>query len=181
MTTIPKNILVALQARAARAALAPSSMRGVGRAGVVDAGRPFLRALDLRSFGTKRASRFRQELDEHTDGLLRTFPQAARQWGLARKGLNIFLRECLYNVHLRDAYALARGEMFYEVPLDALTGTAIWKASDGRVPRWTTIRALRPKVSDDYQRVAGELAAAKGIAPIHLDAVWWGQRAEQGE
>lgn len=178
MTTLPKNILVALQARASRAALAPSSMRGTGRAGVVDAGRPYLREIDLRRFATPRAVRFRRELDEHTDGLLRTFPRAARQWGLARKGLNIFLRECLYNVHLRDAYALDRGEMFYEVPLDALTGTAIWKASDGRVPRWTTIRALRPKVSDDYQRVAGELAAQQRIAPVHLDAVWWGQRSE---
>ncbi len=178
MTRLPKDILVALQARAARTALAPSSMRGAGRAGVVDAGRPFLRELDLRRFATTRATRFRKELDDHTNGLIHTFPRAARQWGLARKGLNIFLRECLYCVYLRDAYGLDRSELFYEIPLDALTGTAVWKASDGRVPRWATIRALRPEASDAYQRVAAELAARRGIAPVHLDAVWWGQRSD---
>lgn len=178
MTRLSKDLLVALQARAARAALAPSSMRGAGRAGVVKAGRPFLREIDLRRFATGRANRFRIELDQHTDGLLHAFPRAARQWGLARKGLNIFLRECLYCVYLRDAYALDRSEMFYEIPLDALTGAAIWKTGGGRVPRWGTIRGLRPVESDAYQRVAAELAATRGVAPVHLDAVWWGQRDE---
>lgn len=135
MTKVPRTILGALQARAARSALGPSSMRGSGHAGVVDAGRPFLAALDLRRFATSNERRFQRELDRQTDLLLHVFPRPARHWGLARKGLNIFLRDCLYTVYLRDAFRLALAESLFEIPLDSVTGRAIWMASGKRVPR----------------------------------------------
>ena len=136
MTELPDEILTALRFRAARSSLGPSSMRGAGSKGVVDAGRPFLGALDLRRFATSNEKQFGVELDRATDGLMRAFPRSARHWGLARKGLNIFLRECLYTVYLREAYNLGVAESLFEVPLDSLTGKALHEASPKTLPRW---------------------------------------------
>src|SRR5262245_8988060 len=99
MSELPVQVLDALQARAARTSLGPSSMRGRGNRGGVEMGRAFLCSLELRRFGTPNLRRFNDELERATDGLMRSFPRSAQHWGLARKGLNIFLRECLYTVY----------------------------------------------------------------------------------
>lgn len=174
---IPKDVLAAIQMRAARGAISPSSMRGGGSKGVVDAGRRFLGGLKLSGFGTTQQSRFARALDEATDGLCASFPSRARHWGLARKGLNIFLRNCLYTVYLRDAYSLELAEAFFEVPLDFLTGTELYRASAQTLPRWATIRGLTPEASALFQTVAASVAGKRRIARVHLDAVWWGDRA----
>ncbi|PYQ74185.1 MAG: hypothetical protein DMG04_11390 [Acidobacteria bacterium] len=176
MTTLPEEVLAALQFHIARASLGPSSMRGAGSTGVVGAGRTFLGDLDLGRFSTSNERRFQMELDRATDGLLRAFPRGARHWGLARKGLNIFLRECLYTVYVRDAHNLAVAEELFEIPLDSLTGQALYEASKRSLPRWRTVRGLERSVSDAFQRVAAQVASERGVARVHLDAVWWGKR-----
>ena len=113
----------------------PSSMRGRGNRGVVEKGRACLSKVKLGRFGTQNAARFRRELDRATDDLMRSFPRSARHWGLARKGLNIFLRECLYTVYLRDHFRLGRGSRHFEIPLDSLTGKELWEASNRELPR----------------------------------------------
>ena len=72
-------------------------MRGAGNTGVVTAARTHLGRLDLRPFGTRDDDRFRVALNSATTRLRAALPEEARCWGLARKGLNIFLRDCLYN------------------------------------------------------------------------------------
>lgn len=178
MAQLPREVLWAFQARAARSALGPSSMRGAGNKGVVEAGRAFLRELNLARFATSDQSHFELELDSATDGLLRSFPRPARHWGLARKGINIFLRDCLYTVYLRDANGLDAGEPYFEIPLDSLTGNALCQAVPHRLPRWKTVRGLTRPVSDEFQQVASELAQKQHIARVHLDAIWWGQRKD---
>src|SRR2546430_2008228 len=116
-----RQLLKALQVRAARIAIGSSSMRGRGSEGVVKAGRAFLGDLPLADFGTSYPKQFRSALDAATLGLERAFPKSSRYWGLARKGLNIFLRDCLYTVYLRDAYSLELAEPSFEVPLDSLS------------------------------------------------------------
>ena len=180
MTRLSPDFLRALQARAARGSLGPSSMRGRGNRGVVGPGREFLCALDLGKFGTANARQFRDELDKATDALVRAFPKSARHWGLARKGLNIFLRECLYTVYLREAHGLVRAESHFEVPLDSLSGRAIWEGSKRTVPRWRTVQGLDRPTSDLYQQAASQLAGPHKVARVHLDALWWGQRTELG-
>jgi N-glycosylase/DNA lyase len=117
MLPLPRDLLTALQARAARG---------------------FLCEIDLRAFRTPNPSHFRTVLDETTERLLHAFPEEARHWGLARKGLNLFLRE-------------------------------------GALPPWGTVRDLTPEVSDAFQAVAARIAEERGIARVHLDAIWWGQ------
>jgi hypothetical protein len=181
MTKLPDDILAALQCRAARASLGASSMRGAGSRGVVGAGREFLSDLDLSRFSTPSERQFGSALDRATEGLIRAFPRSARHWGLARKGLNLFLRECLYTVYLRDAYNLGVAESLFEVPLDSFSGRALREASLQPLPRWQTVRGLEKTVSDEFQRVAARLGRELGIARVHLDAVWWGQRSGLGD
>ena len=164
--------------RAARIAIGSSSMRGRGSEGVVKAGRAFLDDLPLANFGTSDPKQFRLVLDQATLGLKRAFPESSQYWGLARKGLNIFLRDCLYTVYLRDAYLLELAEPYFEVPLDSLSGRALHKAAVTRLPRWRTVRGLTRELSDEYQEVATQQAASRGVARVHLDVFWWGSRMD---
>ena len=95
--------------------------------------------------------------------------------------MNIFLRDCLYTSYVRDAYNLALAERFFEVPLDRITGTRLWKASKGNVPRWKTVRGLTAEMSAAYQGQAADVAVGMDVARVHLDAICWGERekAEQ--
>lgn len=176
MLPLPRDLLLALQARAARSALGASTMRSAGAKDAVRAGRAFLAEVDLSGFRTTSRSRFRDTLDGTTAGLQDAFPEPARHWGLARKSLNTFLRDCLSSVYLRDAYSLQVAEPFYEVPLDSITGTMLHQLAGGTLPRWGTVRDLTPEVSNAFQDVAAQIAEDLGIARVHLDAIWWGQR-----
>lgn len=168
------KFLKALQVREARIAIGSSSMRGRGSKGAVKAGRHFLNRLSLSRFGTSDQQKFTSALNAATDGLKDAFPRGSRYWGLARKGLNIFLRDCFYNVFLRKAYRLDRAEKFLEVPLDSLVGKKLHKREDA--PRWKTIRSLKAEDSDKYQDAASKCARSMGIERVHLDVFWWGSR-----
>ena len=170
------DLLRAIQHHTARAAIGSSSMRGAGSAGVVRSARVFLAEMPLRPFGTSSEAKFRAHLDRATDDLKRALPKGAQHWGLARKGLNIFLRDCLYTTYLCEAYNLARAEYFFEVPLDSISGAHLVRKSRKTLSRWKTVRGLNAKTSAEYQVVATKLAAKKGFARVHLDAVWWGER-----
>lgn len=104
-------------------------------------------------------------------------PQRARHWGRARKGLNIFLRGCLYTCYLRDEYGLDSAEKFFEMPLDSITGQRLYDEADAVLPAWKTVRDLDPATSAAYQDAAARLAAKKSISRVHLDAIWWGRRS----
>ena len=180
-STTSRKLLRSFQARAARVAIGPSSMRGPARKGVVLAARDYLRRLPLSDFGTTDEKAFRGSLDRATDELRLALPKPSRHWGLARKGLNIFLRDCLYTVYLRRAFSLQRAERFFEVPLDSISGSSLWRRSAGRLPRWKTVQGLDRFLSDQYQAEATRQAAAREIYRVHLDAIWWGERPESKE
>jgi hypothetical protein len=177
-STISADLLRSFQTRAARIAIGSSSMRGAGSAGVVTAARGYLTGLQLKDFGTADAKAFRSSLDRATSQLELALPKKGRHWGLARKGLNIFLRDCLYTVYLREAFSLHLAEDFFEVPLDSISGKSLCEQSSGRLPRWKTVRGLTPSLSDQYQMEASRLAGVKKTPRVHLDAIWWGERPD---
>jgi hypothetical protein len=142
----------------------------------MEAAREELGQLDLSPFGTASQSRFARSLDRATRKLESAPPKKARHWGLARKGLNIFLRDCLYTAYLREAYHLDRAERFFEVPLDSISGTQLFRESGRVLPKWPGVRRLDRTTSDLYQAVAAAAAKKAGFARIHLDAIWWGTR-----
>lgn len=179
MSPLTPEILKAFQHRAARVALTASSMRGSGSKGVIAAGRQFLGALDLKPFGTNQESRFCTALDAATVSLTCALPRKAQHWGLARKGLNIFLRECLYTVYLRHHYNLGASERWFELPLDSYTGKALCAEHAG-LPPWRTVRGLDKALSEAFQNAATISGRQRGIDRVHLDAIWWGQRPTGG-
>ena len=75
-------------------------MNRPGFSGDVATARAQLGRFDLRPFGTRDRTRFWAEINSATNRLEKALPTGARHWGLARKVLNIFLRNCLYTVYL---------------------------------------------------------------------------------
>ena len=172
--TNKKLLLRAVQSRAARVAVGASTVRGAGNAGVAAASREFLAGVDLRPFGTPQAARFEKALEAETRRLQAHLPHRARKWGLARKVLNIFLRDCLYTGYLADAYSLGRAEHHMELPLDAITTRSLRDHSEpGELPPWLGVKRLTPTASARYQARATACAADLGFARVHLDSVWW--------
>lgn len=163
-----------IQSRTARIAVGPSAVRGKGHAGVAKAAREKLKSLDLVPFGTKNAGEFEAALNKATEELKQSLPAGARRWGLARKVLNIFLRDCAYTRYLADAYRLKRADVHYELPLDSITAKALKRAAGrGALPTWPGVKHVTPELSAIYQRAAQKEAAQHGIVRMHLDALWW--------
>jgi hypothetical protein len=162
-----------VRSRAARIAVGPSTVRGRGNKGTVAAARDYLRALDLAPFGTSHADRFAAALDRETERLRRALPRRAQHWGVARKLLNIYLRDCLYTTYLKR-FGLQRAERSFELPLDSVTAHQLKKAvGRGKLPPWPGLRRLTRELSKVFQDAALRVARSYGIVRVHLDALWW--------
>jgi hypothetical protein len=103
--------------------------------GTLDCIRRFLKQdVDLAAI-SKNPQKFNQTLDALTEDLRRAMPHDARHWGVARKCLNLFFRDALYNFYLRRAYDVEKVERYLEIPLDSYVGRAL-RREDGRLPQW---------------------------------------------
>lgn len=173
-TRLDADFLKIVQSRAARVAISPSTVRGQGHAGVCKAARRFLCQLDLTLFAVANAEHFERALDLSTMRLQRALPSTARKWGLARKILNVFLRDCLYTTYLEKAHRLRRSERFYELPLDSITvGELKRRTGRGGLPVWRGVIHLTRDLSHVLQEAASAEARKQGLARVHLDALWW--------
>ncbi len=138
------------------------------------AARTYLKSVDLKRFGTKKEEAFCTALDISTDELRCALPKGTQKWGLARKVLNIFLRDCAYTIYLSDAYDLLLAEEFFEIPLDSITARELKRAcGHGRLPRWPGVKHVTPELSSEFQIAASSEAKKHGIPRLHLDALWW--------
>lgn len=168
------QLLQAFQSRAARISVGASTVRGRGNTGVVAASRSYLLRTDLKLFGRVTKSQFFEHLDASTIELRDSLPGGARHWGLARKVLNIFLRDCLYTTYLDAAYGLRKNDTYFEVPLDSITAVQLKRtASRGKLRTWPGVKHLTEPVSAQFQDAASAEAAKRDIPRIHLDAIWW--------
>jgi len=168
------HLLRAFQSRTARVAVGASTVRGRGNAGVVRASRSFLGRLDLTPFGRPSKVVFARNLDRATSALRKSLPRKASHWGLARKVVNIFLRDCLYTTYLNEAFDLRQSEPYLELPLDSITAKQIKRAAGrGELPAWPGVKNLTQSLSARFQEAAAAEAARRGIARVHLDAIWW--------
>lgn len=118
-------------------------------------------------------------MDKLTDDLRGKFPNGGKSWGAARKGLNLFFRDVVYNKYLADLLEVPtdykenmKTLRNLEVPLDRDVAAGLTKAFD-ELPRWTTIKDLNGKRSKLFQDKALVYADSKGIARIHLDLEFW--------
>jgi hypothetical protein len=92
--------------------------------------------------------------------------------------INIFLRDALYTTYLCKRFHLREAEGFFEVPLDSITAGHLRRnAGRGVLPPWKGVKHLTPEVSKRFQEYADHLAQTSGVAKVHLDTYWWGERA----
>jgi hypothetical protein len=168
------EFLRCVQSRTARIAVGASTVRGKGNKGVVREARAYLRTIKLKQFAVPDDAAFRKVLNRHTERLRKRLPKSARRWGIARKVLNIFLRDCLYTGYLAEAYQLRRAEEHFEIPLDSITAKKLNEiAGRGGLPAWPGVRGVTPCLSAEYHLVADQAAEKDGMARVHLDALWW--------
>jgi hypothetical protein len=169
-----RQLVEQVRNRVAQTAVGPSALRNQGGRYVVQRAREFLRRIDLSRINVNTEAEFRRRLDKLTEALRSSLPQGARNWGTARKALNLFLRDAAYSFYLREHYDLARLEPWLEVPLDSLTAAGISRSHKGSaVPPWPGVKHLTPQVSDAYQEAASQIGESAGTYRVHLDLSWW--------
>jgi hypothetical protein len=177
------NFLSQLHDNVAEIAIGPSALRNQGAPGVISAARTFLKKVDLQKVAGLSSDSFPLWLDDATDALRRAFPDGAQDsWGAARKGVNLFLRTCLYNTFLARAHGLEKIEALLEIPLDRHVADGLSSDADERkksLPAWPSIKRLMKSESEEFQAFASVLAAEMGIARVHLDLRYWRKRANK--
>jgi hypothetical protein len=171
------DFLHTVQSYIAVQAIGPSSLRNQGSPGVIRAAREFLSELPLSYFPTGGEREFSLHLDEQTDRLLRRLPKNAQNWGAARKALNLFLRDALYNQYLASEFNLHAIEPWLEIPLDRAVARGLrglWKKEGGEeLPDWPGLKKLTPSISSRFQSFANNAVKNRGYARVHLDIYLW--------
>ena len=162
----------------AESSIGNSTLRGQGAAGVNEVARQFLKKIDLNRFSKSETQKeFQEVLDLYTKKLKKGFPEGARNWGAARKAINIFLRGVVYNRHTRKFFTLSHIEKWLEIPLDSNVGKGLRMTKyASQLPNWKSIKSLTPEISSGYQLVAKKVAKQLGIKRIHLDIYLWRYR-----
>lgn len=176
MDVTPFDFFDTLQARTAMLAVGRSTVRNQGGPGILDACRKYLRALDLTEFQVDTEDAFRVVLEAHTQTLMQRFPAKARKnWGAARKVMNIFLRDVVYNRPMCNRFRLSRLGPWLELPLDTVAYRGVCRDSgrELKVTHWPRIKRLTPEFSDKVQQVARRVAKAARTHRVHLDVKYW--------
>ena len=131
-------------------------------------------SIKLRQLGVKQERVFQQRLKRLTEDLRRSFPPKAKHWGLARKILNMFLRDAFYNFYLRGEFRLGQVERFLEIPVDSAVARGLRRGTPrGSLPGWPGLKGLKRGDHAVFQQRASELARQFKTTRVHLDAVLW--------
>ena len=121
------DFLKLMRRRVAALAIGASSLRNMVGSSGVEIARGFCESIPLDPVSNPEG--FSDQLDILTADLARKLPrrklQGGELWGPARKQLNIFLSDAVYNHYLRDAYRLERVESMLEVPVDSFVAAGI--------------------------------------------------------
>ncbi len=164
----------ALLRRMASTSVGPSTARGMGPKGTISAARNYLANINIKSFNKRTEKKFIESLNKETQSFLEQLPNGAKNWGAARKFINIFLRGIIYNRFLCEKYNLYHIEPWLELPLDSHVADGLRLEPGGKIlPRWETVIGLYDKTSQQYQKFASEVAERKGVNRVHLDLIYW--------
>ncbi len=169
--------LKAIHRKVAVSSLPASALRGQRSPGLIRTARDFFADVDLGQFGVTGGELFASRLDSLTDDLLLEFPRKARRWGVARKAVNLFLRDAYYNRFLATAYHLSRAAHFYELPMDSYTAKALDDHDDEwDLPDWLGVGRLTASQNAVFQEAAVDMAFDYECERVHLDAYIWAAR-----
>ena len=169
----PNDFIKTLRRKVAFTAIGPSALRGQGK-GVLRASQDFLAQMSLARVPKSSSKRFQHWLDRQTELLLDSLPIKNRPWGAARKAINLFLRDALYNQYLSKQFKLQSTESWLEVPLDSAVAKGLKLQSNrDEFPRWPELKNLEPNVNEGFQVFASKRANLKKVARVHLDMYLW--------
>lgn len=148
---------------------------GTGVTGMRAAARKFCSRIKFDEL--PEAAVYPKVLDKWTDRLSKELPEGGRRWGVARKCLNIFMRDASYNVHLCEMYPRLRLlERVLEVPLDSYTAAGLLGedgAADFGLKGWDAIIRLTTDENQKFQLWAQIVADKKCILRAHLDLLYF--------
>jgi len=169
----PNDFIPTLQRKVAVTAVGPSALRGQGK-GVLAATQEFLPKIGLARLPKSNRKLFESWLNRQTNSLLDTLPLKTKPWGAARKAINLYLRDALYNQYLCRHFRINRVAAWLEIPLDSVVARGLKKASQhGELPSWPGLKGLTKPVSNQYQEFASELSNRMKIERVHLDIYLW--------
>ena len=168
------ELLALMQRRVASTAVGPSAIRNMLPKGSLQPLRNYLARFDLAKLSKVSDAEFAQYLDKQTE-LFSEALKPSMPWGVARKCLNIFLRDAAYNFRLREHFKLQRIEPLLELPLDSHVAGSLHtlEAEGATLGAFKSVVGLDSKVNAAYQAVAAKVAARKGICRVHLDLEYW--------
>ena len=167
------NFIVTMQRRTGVTAVGPSALRGQG-AGVLKATQNYLGSIELSNIPATNQEEYNKWLDAHTETILSILPIRNKPWGAARKALNLFMRDVLYNRYLCDHFGIRKFEKWMELPLDSAVAKGLKKlAGRRRLPPWPGLKRLKEDTSQIYQSFATEYSRTRGISRVHLDIYLW--------
>jgi hypothetical protein len=168
------NLYRVIQSFVATESVGPATLRSQGAKGMVRISQTYLSSLNLRRFSTTVAGVFADQLDQATEELRMLFPRGGRNWGSARKPLNIFLRNALYNQFLCQRYGLSKAISFFEVPLDSIVAGQLREMdTQHSLPRWPGVKYLDRETNEIFQTYLATLAAQHRLHRVHLDVYLW--------
>lgn len=177
-----KTFLNSVRKRLSIISVGASALRNQGASGIIKIAREYFYAIDIDEFinSLDNEDIYSNFLNKHTDILVLNFPENGKSWGGARKGLNLFLREIVYNKFFSDYYKLPtqynefnQKIKFLEVPLDKDVATGIFAESAMGLPKWASIKSLSPHISKVYQNAAQIIAQEENFARVNLDLRYW--------
>jgi len=172
----------------AKTSISTSAFRNQGESGLIRLTQDYIiKNIDLEKFEKSlRTKKYKVYLDEQTKLLKRAALNKNCKWGTARKGLNIFFRDVLYNSYFFKKYSLKfeYGHQL-EIPLDSKTMIKIgqkFKKNNLKnlgytLPLRSTIIGLSQSVSDVYQAAATKIAEIEydGYTRVDLDMEFWAE------
>lgn len=175
------EFLKLIQRRLSEISIGSSALRNQGAKGIIRLTRDFCyNQIKLDDFKEQILDKtFSKYIDKLTTQLVNEYPIEGKSWGAARKGLNLFFRELVYNHYVHKYLNLPSNrteEINFlnqlEVPLDNFVAKGLKNEFD-ELPKWNSIKNLTPVDSRVYQKRALDLASKMGFARIDVDLEFW--------
>ena len=175
---MPKKAFLALIQRfTAIQAVSPSSVRGQPEK-TLEKIHGYLGRLRLGRLAGKDSVHYHRWLEARTRQLQKKLGGRKKQWGVARKAMNLFMRSCLYNTCLSREFHLTQVQRYMEIPLDSAVARGLKEESkkEGQVefPLWQGLIGLDLELSCEFQQAAEKRARKVGLpGRVFLDNYLW--------
>jgi hypothetical protein len=117
----------------------------------------------------KSDSEFKALLDSFTSKLKQKLstPVSQDHWGICRKAINLYLRDCYYNKILNEHFKLDKIAAYLETPIDSLAMKSLGKYTTS--VKKSTIKALNKTTHQEWQKAATLFSKANSL-PYRVDA-----------